>query len=112
MMIWNTKKFEITVITIEKYKDTTHNICNLRHKTPEETYGVLHDGSNYDYHFIIKEWPEGYEGQIELLGENEERHPIFLIAVQRKKLESDKKITYKKNWQRKAHAKIISKSCW
>ena len=84
MMIWNTKKFEITVITIEKYKDTTHNICNLRHKTPEETYGVLHDGSIYDYHFIIKEFSEGFPGQIELLGENIERYLKFLILTQNK----------------------------
>ena len=31
-----------------------HNICNLRHKTPKEIPVVFHNGSTYDYHFIIK----------------------------------------------------------
>ena len=30
-------------------------ICNLRHKIPKEIPVVFHNGSTYDYHFIIKE---------------------------------------------------------
>ena len=36
-----------------KYRDATHNICNLRYKTPKEIPVVFHNGSTYDYHFII-----------------------------------------------------------
>ena len=37
-----------------KYKGAAHNICNLRYKTPKEIQIVFHNGSTYDYHFIIK----------------------------------------------------------
>ena len=38
-----------------KYRGSTHNISNLRYKTPKEIPIVFHNGSTYDYHFIIKE---------------------------------------------------------
>ena len=38
-----------------KYRGAAHNICNLRYKIPKEIPVVFHDGSTYDYHFIIKE---------------------------------------------------------
>ena len=39
----------------EKYGGAAHNICNLRYKIPKEIPIVFHNGSTYDYHFIIKE---------------------------------------------------------
>ena len=38
-----------------KYRGVAHNICNLRYKVPKEIHVVFHNGSTYDYHFIIKE---------------------------------------------------------
>ena len=38
-----------------KYRGAAHNICNLRYKIPKEIPIVFHNGSSYDYHFIIKE---------------------------------------------------------
>ena len=38
-----------------KYRGAAHNICNLRYKAPKEIPIVFHNGSIYDYHFIIKE---------------------------------------------------------
>ena len=38
-----------------KYRGAAHNICNLRYKIPKEITIVFHNGSTYDYHFIIKE---------------------------------------------------------
>ena len=38
-----------------KYRGAPHNICNLRYKVSKETPIVFHNGSIYDYHFIIKE---------------------------------------------------------
>ena len=38
-----------------KYRGAGHNICNLRYKIPKEIPIVFHNGSTYDYHFIIKE---------------------------------------------------------
>ena len=38
-----------------KYRGAAHDICNLRYKTAKEIPVVFHNGSAYDYHFIIKE---------------------------------------------------------
>ena len=38
-----------------KYRGAAHNIGNLRYKIPKEILIVFHNGSTYDYHFIIKE---------------------------------------------------------
>ena len=40
---------------------------------PNEIPVVFHNGSNYDYHFIIKELANEFEGQFECLGENKEK---------------------------------------
>ena len=37
-----------------KYRRTTHSICNLKFNVCNEIPAVFHNGSNYDYHFIIK----------------------------------------------------------
>ena len=55
-----------------KYRGVARNICNLRYKAPEEIPVAYHNGSRYDYHFIIKELAEEFEGQFECLGENTE----------------------------------------
>ena len=51
-----------------KYRDAAHDICNLRYKTSKEIPVVFHNGSTYDYHFIIKELAEESEGEFECLG--------------------------------------------
>ena len=35
------------------YRGATCNICNLRNKTLKEIPVVLHNGSNFNFHFII-----------------------------------------------------------
>ena len=37
-----------------KFRNAAHNICNLRYKVPKEILIVFHNGSTYDYHFVIK----------------------------------------------------------
>ena len=32
-----------------------HSICNLKFNVPNEIPAVFHGGSNYDYHFIVKQ---------------------------------------------------------
>ena len=53
-----------------KYRGAAHGICNLRYNIPRETPVVFHNGSTYDYHFIIKKLAEEFEGEFECLGEN------------------------------------------
>ena len=38
----------------EKYRGAAHSICNLCYKIPREIPTVFHNGSTYDYHFIIE----------------------------------------------------------
>ena len=60
-----------------KYRGAAHNICNLRYKVPKEIPIVFHNGSIYDYHFIIKELVKEFEGDFEFLGENTEKYINF-----------------------------------
>ena len=56
-----------------KYRGAAHDICNLRYKILKEIPVVFHNGSTYDYHFIIKELLEEFEGEFECLGQNAEK---------------------------------------
>ena len=38
-----------------KFRRAAHNICNLSYKVPKNISVVFHNGSTYDYHFIIKQ---------------------------------------------------------
>ena len=41
-----------------KFRGAAHSICNLHYKIPKEIPVKIHNGSKYDYHFIIKELAE------------------------------------------------------
>ena len=62
-----------------KYRGAAHNICNLRFKIPKEIPIVFHNGSTYDYHFVIKELVKEFEGNFECLVENTEKYITFSI---------------------------------
>ena len=78
-----------------KYKGVVHNICNLRYKIPEEILIVFHNGSTYDYHFIIKELVKEFEGNFECLGENTEKYLTFSVPIKKRIENKDIEITYK-----------------
>ena len=71
------------------------NICNLRYKVPKEIPVVFHNGSNYDYHFIIKELVKEFDGNFECLGENTEKYITFSVPTKKKIENKDLEITYK-----------------
>ena len=48
----------------------------------------------HDYHFIIKELAEEFEGQFECLEENTEKYITFAVPT-KKELDNGKSITYK-----------------
>ena len=75
-------------------KIAAHSICNLRYKTPKEIPVVFHNGSTYDYHFIIKQLAKEFDGQFECLGENTEKYITFSVPI-KKELDNSKTITYK-----------------
>ena len=78
-----------------KYTGAAHNICNLRYKVPKEIPIVFHNGSIYDYHFIIKELVKEFEGNFECLGENAEKYITFSVPIKKKIENKDLEITYK-----------------
>ena len=62
-----------------------YTCCYLKYNLPNEIPIVFHNGSNYGYHFIIKELANESEDQFECLGENTEKYNFFL-SRQKKKL--------------------------
>ena len=77
-----------------KYRGVAHNICNLRYKIPKEMPVVFHNGSTYDYHFIIKELAKEFECNFECLGENTEKYITFSVPIKKKIDNKDLEITY------------------
>ena len=78
----------------KKFREAAHSICNLRYKTPKEIPVVFHNGSTYDYHFIINKLAKEFYGQLECLGENTEKYITFSVSIS-KGLDNGKKITYR-----------------
>ena len=85
-----------------KYRGAAHDICNLRYKIPKKIPVVFHNGSTYDYRFIIKELAEEFEGEFECLGENTEKCITFSVPIKKEITKKDKngndkitKISYK-----------------
>ena len=78
-----------------KYRGAAHNICNLRYKVPKEIPAVFHNGSTYDYHFIIKELVKEFKGNFECLGENTEKYITFSVSIKKKIENKDLEIKYK-----------------
>ena len=59
-----------------KFRRAAHSICNLKCKTPKEIPVVFHNGSRYDYHFIINKLAKEFYGQLECLGQNTEKYTL------------------------------------
>ena len=66
----------------------------MRHKVHKEIPAVFHNGSTYDYHFIIKELAKEFEGNFECLGENTEKYITFSVPIKKKIENKDLEITY------------------
>ena len=58
---------------IGEHRNAAHSICDLKYGVPKRITIVFHNGSNYDYHFIIKELAEEFKKQIACLGKNTEK---------------------------------------
>ena len=56
-----------------EYRGPTHSTCNLKYKVPKKISIDFHKGSNYDYHFIIKDLAKKIKKQFTCLGENTEK---------------------------------------
>ena len=58
-------------------------MCNLGYKNKNKIPVVFHKGSNYDYHFIIKELAEEFKGHFECLRENTGKYITFSVQIEK-----------------------------
>ena len=79
-----------------KCRGAAHNICSLRYNVPKKITAAFHNGSAYDYQFIIKQLAEGFKVQFECLGENTEKCITFSVPI--KEDDNSKKTTHKLNF--------------
>ena len=73
-----------------EYRDAAHIICNLKYSVPKNIPLVFHNGSNYDYHFIIKNLAEEFKKQFTCLLENTEKCIIFTVPIEKEFTRIDK----------------------
>ena len=78
-----------------KYMGSAHNMYNLRYKIPKNIPVIFHNGSTYDYHFIIKDLACEFEGNFECLGENTEKYINFSVPIKKRIENKNMDITYK-----------------
>ena len=81
---------------IGNYRGEAHSICNLKLNLSDEIPVVFNfqilifnNGSNYDYHFVIKEPANELEGKFIYLGENTEKYRTFSVLIEKKSIEID-----------------------
>ena len=70
-----------------EYRAVAHSICNLKYSVPEKIPIAFCNGSNFDYHFIIKELPEEFKKQFTCLGENTEKYIAFIVEKEVPRIE-------------------------
>ena len=76
-----TKKSEIIVFTPENLEELLMAIAIYNTKYLKKIPIVFHNGSTYDYRFIIKQLAEDFKGQFECLGENTEKYISFSVPI-------------------------------
>ena len=77
-----------------KFTGAAHSVCNRSYKIQREIPIIIHNGSKYGYHFIIKELAEEFKGQFGCLGENTEKYITFSVP-NKKENKDGKAITFK-----------------
>ena len=76
-----------------KYRGAAHSICNLKYSLPRNFPIASHNGSNHDYHFIIKELLEKFKKQYTCLGKrNTEKYIAFTASVEKNVTRIDKNV--------------------
>ena len=73
-----------------EYRGAAQSISNLTYSVPKNIPMVFHNGSNYGYHFIIKELAEKFKKQFTYLGENTEKYITFIVPIEKEVTKIDK----------------------
>ena len=56
-------------------------------------YKIFHNGSNYDYHFIIKELADAFKKQFTCSGKNTKKYLTFTVPI-------ENKVTRRRNYKK------------
>ena len=66
-----------------EFRGTAQSICNLRYKAPNEIPIIFHNGSTYDYNFIIKQLAKKFAGQFKCLGEKTKKCITLSVPIKK-----------------------------
>ena len=84
-----------------EYRDAVDSICNLKYTVAKKIPIVFHNGSNYDYHFIIKVLAGVFKKQFTCLRENTKKYITSTVPIEKvvtridnNRQESTKNISY------------------
>ena len=66
----------------------------MKYSVPEKIPIVFHHGSNYDYHFVIKDLAQEFKKQFTCLGENTVKYITFKVPIEKEVTRTDK------NWEK------------
>ena len=99
IFVKKTLKIDICKIKINRhytgeYRGAVYSICNLKNSVPKKIPIVFHNGSNYDYHLIIKELAEEFKKQFTCLGENAQKCITFTVSIEKEVTRIDKNVKY------------------
>ena len=84
-----------------EYRGAVHNTCNLKYSASKKIHIAFHNGSNYDYHFNIKELAEEFKEKFTCLGENTEKYITFTVSIEKEVTRIDRngeEITKNNSW--------------
>ena len=67
-----------------KLRGATHSEFNLRYNVAKKIPIVFHNGSKYDYHFVIKKLAEEFKGDFECLEKIQKNILLFQYHLKKK----------------------------
>ena len=73
-----------------EYRGAMHSICNLKYSVSKTIRIAFHNGSNYDYHFIIKKSVEELKIQFTCLGKKTVKYITFTVRMRKEVTRIDK----------------------
>ena len=81
---------KLNIIVIIQGNIAPQSICNLKYSVTKKIPIVFENGSDHDYHFIIKELAEESKKQFTSLGENTEKYLTFTVPIEQEVKRFDK----------------------
>ena len=67
----------------EEYRGAAHTIGNLKYSEPKKFPIFFHNGSNYDYHFIIKELAEEFKKHLLVQVKRNKKYIAFTVPIEK-----------------------------